>query len=65
MICEGPIFGNVATGGDPNKTQFVVWNLACLPFGVFAATEIGSWIGGHNGRKTDEPSRASVLSKDS
>ena len=50
MICEGPIFGNVSAGGDPSMTQFVVWNLACLPFGVFTATEIGSWLG-HRRRK--------------
>ena len=45
LFCEGPIFGNVAAGGAPGKTQFVVWNLACLPLGVFAATEFGSWVG--------------------
>jgi len=56
MICEGPIFGNNSAGGDPSMTQFVVWNLACLPFGVFAATEIGSWLGHRRRTKnTDEP----------
>ena len=45
LACEGPIFGAVADGGDPWITQFVVWNLACLPLGVFGATEIGRWLG--------------------
>lgn len=45
MICEGPIFGNVAAGGDPSITQFVVWNLVCLPVGVLTSTELGLWLG--------------------
>lgn len=45
MACEGPIFGAVSEGGDPSMTEFVVWNLACLPVGVFAATELGCWLG--------------------
>ena len=49
MACEGPIFGVVSEGGDPSITQFVVWNLACLPVGVFAATEFGSWLGRRRG----------------
>jgi hypothetical protein len=44
MACEGPIFGVVSEGGDPSRTEFVVWNLACLPVGVFAATELGCWL---------------------
>jgi hypothetical protein len=45
MVCEGPIFGEVSKGGDPSLTEFVVLNLACLPIGVFAATEAGRWLG--------------------
>jgi hypothetical protein len=56
MACEGPIFGVVSEGGNPSMTQFVVWNLACLPAGVFAATEFGCWLGRQHRRKsTDEP----------
>ena len=54
MACEGPIFGVVSEGGDPSITQFVVWNLACLPIGVFAATECGRWIGRRRRRRKDD-----------
>ncbi len=53
MLCEGPKFGVVSQGGDPWMTQFVVWNLACLPLGVFTATEIGTWLRRYN-TPTDE-----------
>ena len=59
MACEGPIFGVVSEGGDPSMTQFVVFNLTCLPVGVFAATELGSWLGRrHRVKSADEPSVA-------
>lgn len=59
MACEGPIFGNASEGGDPSMTQFVVWNLVYLPFGVFAATELGCWLGRrHRPTKADEPAVA-------
>jgi len=45
MACEGPIFGNVSQGGDPSLTQSVVWNLVCLPMGVFVAAEVGARFG--------------------
>ena len=44
MACEGPVFGNASQGGDPGMTHFVVWNLIGLPVGVFAATQLGSWL---------------------
>ena len=50
MACEGPIFGNVNQGGDPNTTNVVVWNLVCLPIGVFLATEIGAQLGNRRRR---------------
>ncbi len=59
LACEGPIFGAVADGGDPSITEFVVWNLACLPLGVFGATEIGRWLGHRRrSRKADEQNDA-------
>ena len=45
MLFEGPFFGDVSKGGDSSKTQFVVWNLICLPVGVFVSAEFGSWLG--------------------
>jgi hypothetical protein len=42
-------------------TQFVVLNLACLPVGVFAATEFGSWLGRrHRVKIADEQSIPSL-----
>jgi hypothetical protein len=53
---EGPIFGVVSDGGDPAKTQFVIWNLSFLPLGVFVAAEAGRWLGRRHRRKIiDEP----------
>ena len=46
FACEGPIFGNVNQGGDPDTTELVFWNLTLLPLGVFAASELGSRLGG-------------------
>ena len=57
MACEGPIFGVVSEGGDPSMTEFVVWNLACLPAGVFAATEFGCWLGRQHRRKSADEQR--------
>ena len=54
MACEGPIFGVVSEGGDPSITQFVMWNLASLPLGVFVATEFGSWLGHRTRLKTSD-----------
>jgi hypothetical protein len=60
MACEGPIFGVVSEGGDPSMTEFVVCNLACLPLGVFAAAEVGSWLGRrHRTSNSDEQPIAS------
>ena len=41
MICEGPIFGIVDQGGNPETTRRVVWNLIWLPIGIFCAAETG------------------------
>ena len=41
MICEGPIFGIVDQGGNPDTTRRVAWNLIWLPVGIFCAAEIG------------------------
>jgi hypothetical protein len=51
MACEGPIFGDVAHGGDPGTTMVVVWNLATLPFGVFVAADIGASLGNRRRRR--------------
>ena len=51
IICEGPIFGAVSEGGDPALTEFVVINLLCLPLGVFAAAEVGQWLGQRRRRR--------------
>ena len=51
MLFEGPIFGAPSEGGDPVTTEFVVANLLCLPLGVFAASEIGQWLGQRRRRR--------------
>jgi hypothetical protein len=45
FLCEGPIFGNVSSGGDPKITELVFWNMVFLPLGVFLASELGSRLG--------------------
>lgn len=55
VACEGPIFGNVAQGGNPATTNVVVWNLVYLPLGVFLASEMGARLGAlrrRNGKVT-------------
>ena len=42
ILCEGPVFGDVAAGGDPSTTQTVVVNLISLPAGGFVASFLGS-----------------------
>ena len=53
MVCEGPIFGDVANGGDPITTIVVVSNLAILPLGVFLGSEIGAWWGAHRRSRSE------------
>jgi hypothetical protein len=55
MACEGPIFGNVSSGGDPNITMVVVGNLVAIPLGVFVASEIGAWFGSRRDRRKAKP----------
>ena len=52
LAAEGPIFGDVAKGGDPATTNVVVWNLVALPIGVFVASEVGSVLGAMRRKKT-------------
>jgi hypothetical protein len=51
LACEGPIFGDVSSGGDPSTTNAVVGNLIAVPIGVFVASEIGAWLGSRRDRR--------------
>ncbi|WP_345689245.1 hypothetical protein [Novipirellula caenicola] len=56
MALEGPIFGNLSTGGNPGIMRFVAWNFTLLPLGVFAAAEAGVRLGRrYRANKADEP----------
>lgn len=55
LACEGPIFGDASSGGDPSTTNAVVGNLVAVPLGVFVASEIGAWLGARRSIQNGTP----------